>query len=541
MTVRAVNTTIQNRTKQAKLASTHVLPRHHVDSPDVSAFLLSIAEAEAPKEQVLFSIGVALLGASTNPAVDSFLSGFNTEVLEIEGIPHNAFDLLGSCYQYLNSKAENLEKGSFYTGRAIATDFVSDLSFSDGETILDPACGSGAFLFHSSAPPEQIVGIDCDPLAIMIAKFNYFIKFPDAGEPKLFCDDFFAWYGANADVSFDYVIGNPPFGATLDLSQIPSQFVRSGESFSYFIEFSFELLKEGGVMRFLVPESLLNVKRHTDIRDFLLDYANVSRIKRYPGKFAGVMSDMYMLEITRGADDAVSFEADHLSVMPKSLYRQLKDRVFVQWRDQDLEIVEHVRERGVHDLKSSTFGLGVVTGDNKSKLLSEPIPGAEPIYTGKEVERFRLLPPRNYLVFDRKTLQQVAPDEIYRWPEKLVYQTISKVIKVAMDSTGSLTSNSANIVIPSIPGYDTRAVMAFLNSPLYSFLYLKLFGGVNKIGKEHLRALPFPALDSSTGALISAMVKEVERGEPTDDLDTFIVEQVFGLNRSTLAYISKQV
>jgi len=539
--VRAVNTTIQNRTKQAKLASTHVLPKHHVDSPDVSAFLVSIAEIEAPKEQILFSIGVALLGASTNPAVHSFLSDVSFEVLEIEGIPHGAFDLLGSCYQYLNSKAENLAKGSFYTGREIATDFVSDLTFRNGETILDPACGSGAFLFRSSAPPEQIVGVDCDPIAIMIAKFNYFIKYPDADKPKLFCDDFFAWYGANGDASFDYVIGNPPFGANLDLSLIPSQFVRSGESFSYFIEFSFELLRPGGIMRFLVPEALLNVKRHTDIRDFLLNYANVSRIKRYPGKFAGVMSDMYMIEISRGDDETVTFEADHLSVMPKALYRQLKDRVFVQWSDRDLDIVEHVRERGLHDLKSSTFGLGVVTGDNTTKLLSEPAPGAEPIYTGKEVERFNLLTPRKFLVFDRKALQQVAPDEIYRSTEKLVYKTISKSLKFARDSSGALTTNSANILIPSIPGYDARTVMALLNSPLYSFLYIKLFGGVNKIGKEHLMALPFPALDPGTQGTISALVEEIERGEPTDELDFFIFEQVFGLSRTTLGYISEQI
>ena len=85
---------------------------------------------------------------------------------------------------------ENLEKGSFYTGPEIAIDFVNDLDFSSGQIIFDPACGSGAFLFNSNAPAEQIVGVDVDPIAIMIAKLNYFIKFPKAKSPNLFCDDF---------------------------------------------------------------------------------------------------------------------------------------------------------------------------------------------------------------------------------------------------------------------------------------------------------------------------------------------------------------
>jgi hypothetical protein len=73
----------------------------------------------------------------------------------------------------------------------------------------------------------------------MIAKFNYFIKFPNAGYPNIFCEDFFIWYSKNTKIIADwdtiYLIGNPPYGATLNLSNINSSHITSGESFSYFI------------------------------------------------------------------------------------------------------------------------------------------------------------------------------------------------------------------------------------------------------------------------------------------------------------------
>jgi type I restriction-modification system DNA methylase subunit len=301
------NTTVQNRSKQERLSLEHTIPAQNVKSSEVADFLQGLLTRSETKEQILFSLGCALLKNKTNPAAQRFLSEYNYEVVAIENIPVREFDLLGSTYQFLNTKLENLEKGSFYTGSDIAKDFVRDLDFSSGQIIFDPACGSGAFLFNSEASAEQIVGVDFDPIAIMIAKFNYFIKFPDAEAPKLYCRDFFEWYQENRDEKYDYIIGNPPYGATVDITKIPSKYVTSGESFSYFIEFCNELLKEKGLFRFLLPESILNVKRHTDIRDFILDHTNLKRIKQYTKKFSGVMSDVYMLEMNCDNDDDVVF------------------------------------------------------------------------------------------------------------------------------------------------------------------------------------------------------------------------------------------
>jgi SAM-dependent methyltransferase len=532
------NTTVQNRSKQERLNNSHTIPSHYIEGSGVSKFLSGLLELEASKEEILYSIGVELLPNKTNPAIKKLLKEYQTELIEIANIPKDEFDLLGSAYQFLNSKMENLEKGSFYTGGDVARDFVEDLSFSNGEVILDPACGSGSFLFRSSAPAEQIYGVDADPVAIMIAKLNYFQKFPDAKYPNIFCEDFFDWFASHEDERFDYIIGNPPYGANLDLAKIPSQYINSGESFSFFIEFGYWLLKPDGVFRYLLPESILNVKRHTDVRNFILKHTNLKRIKKYSKKFAGVMSDVYMIELNHKKSKNVIFEDGSETLIPKTIFANLKNQIFVNLNKNDIGIIEKVELLQGSDLSHSVFGLGVVTGDNKTKLFQTQSDSMEPIYTGKEVEKYKLLPPRNYLVFDRSNLQQVAPDEIYRAPIKLIYQTISKYLKVAIDTSGSLSSNSANIIIPNVNGVDPYTILGLLNSDLYSYLHLKLFGGVNKIAKENLMALPLPKLTADQDRKINKLVLNAIETGNDQDLQVYVNKEIFELTSSEIAHIA---
>ena len=533
------NTTIQNKTKLNKLSNQHLIPSHCISNIEVHEFLKSIIELDHSKESILFSIGCELVRGNTNPYLKQFLSEYSFPMVKIENIPYDEFDLLGSTYQYLNSKKENLERGLFYTDYKIAKDFVNDLDFSKNQLILDPSCGSGSFLFNSNASSHQIFGVDNDPIACMIAKFNYFIKFPDGNYPNIFCDNFFDWYTKHKGIQFDYVIGNPPYGANLNLKNIYSSHVISGESFSYFIEIGFTLLEDKGIMRYLLPESILNVKKHYDIRKFILNDTNLNKIKKYQTKFAGVMSDLYMLEITndKNNSDLTFIDNNKSTRISKTIFKSLKNSVITNFNQKDITIIQKVTDIQGHNLSNSIFGLGVVTGNNKEKLFDNPTDNSEPIYSGKEVTKYKLLPPKKHIVFDRNNLQQVAPDNIYRAPQKLIYKTINKHIKIAIDDTQSLTTNSANIIIPNIIGLDIYAIMGILNSQLYSYLNIKLFGGVNKVAKENLQKLPLPKISNKQNLYIKELVMKVM--ETSDDyyLQNYIHKNIFGLSDSEIEYI----
>lgn len=541
-TKRALNTTSQNRKKQLRIRSEHIVPKHGVvSSSQTSRFLEEVSRITAPKEAILYALGKRLVGRNTNPAYMSFVEEYHYDDIELPLPPTSEIDLLGVTYQFLNSKLENLSKGSFYTGIHIARDLVSGLKFDRGQTIMDPSCGSGMLLLTSDAAPEQLIGIDNDPIAVMIAKFNYFVKFPDAPSPRIFLDDFFQWSLAHRESKFSYIVGNPPYGAELDLDFVKSRYIKTSESFSLFLECAVMHLDRNGVLRFLVPEALLNVKRHKDIRDFLLEHVDLNLIKRYKGGFHGVMSSIFRLDVmgSHAKSEMVRFIDSEDSLVPKRLFAMLKDHIFSELTSMDIKIIDKVHARCESTLKGSIFGLGVVTGDNASRLLEVPTGEAECIFTGKDVDFFTLRPCQNYLVFERASLQQVAPDYIYRAPEKIVYKTISKRLKVAVDYTGALTTNSANIIIPKVAHNNTVSIAALLNSTLYSFLNVKLFGGVNKVARGNLENLPIPFLTDQQLADLAQLVAEFQ-GDFTR-LDEYVCFEIFDLTLDELQHVIRAV
>jgi len=153
------NTTVQNRSKQLRLSSEHILPVHSIKQRKSTAFLQSLLNLDAPKEQILFSIGRHLLKDNRNPAVKNFLAGYDYKPIVIENVPENEVDLLGAAYQFLNSKKENLEKGSFYTSSEIADDFVGDLDFSSGQVIFDRPAGLVHFYFVQTHHQNRFSGL----------------------------------------------------------------------------------------------------------------------------------------------------------------------------------------------------------------------------------------------------------------------------------------------------------------------------------------------------------------------------------------------
>lgn len=286
-------------------------------------------------------------------------------------------------------------------------------------------------------------------------------------------------------------------------------------------------------MRFLFPEAILNVKSHKAVRDFALE-KGLSAVTLYDALFSGVTTRYVDLVCRPGRRTdafvvrAAGKDADELGareelIVPKSAVFETRNHVINFWTAEDLAIVRRVKALGAYDLMGSIWGLGIVTGDNKGKLLSEPFLGTEPIYTGKEIKPYRLRPARQHIVFDRQRLQQAAPDAIYRAPEKLVYKFILKRLVFAYDAEGSLCLNSANILIPSAPSMGIKTVMTFLNSSVFQFLHAKIFGEV-KVLKGNLTGFPFPHVSEEIDARLTRLANDVLAGDDAkrDEIDALV-------------------
>lgn len=69
----------------------------------------------------------------------------------------------------MQTEGEKNVKGSYYTPKDVVIDMVKDIKLSPEDKVLDPCCGGGVFLLNiPNIRPEQIYGVDLDPIAVTI-------------------------------------------------------------------------------------------------------------------------------------------------------------------------------------------------------------------------------------------------------------------------------------------------------------------------------------------------------------------------------------
>ena len=101
----------------------------------------------------------------------------------------------------------------------------------------------------------------------------------------------------------------------------------------------------------------------------------------------------------------------------------------------------------------------------------------------------------NYIHFAPEKFQQVAPTEMYRAKEKLLYRFIAEVPVFTYDNQQTLSLNSCNILIPQIEDMDIKYVLAILNSSVAAYFINKKYNSV-KLLRSHIESLPIPMISA---------------------------------------------
>jgi type I restriction enzyme M protein len=139
---------------------------------------------------------------------------------------HCKADILGQAYEYLIKKFADLtnkKAGEFYTPRAVVTLMVRILAPKAGETIYDPACGTGGMLLEALHYVKEhggdehlmlgkLYGQEKNLTTSSIARMNLFLH--GAEDFHIERGDTLrlpAFYSGDSLATFDCVIANPPF------------------------------------------------------------------------------------------------------------------------------------------------------------------------------------------------------------------------------------------------------------------------------------------------------------------------------------------
>lgn len=215
--------------------------------------------------------------------------------------------LFGDIYEQILRDLQGAgNAGEYYTPRAVTQFAVDMVNPQLGETILDPACGTGGFLACSIEhirskqvkKPDQerqlqesIRGVEKKPLPHLLCVTNMIVHGIDV-PTGIHHDNTLSrpLRDIGAKDRVDVIVTNPPFGGMEEdgiENNFPTEF-RTRETAELFLVLIIEMLKDGGRAAIVLPDgTLFGEGIKTRVKERLLTECDLHTIVRLPkGVFA---------------------------------------------------------------------------------------------------------------------------------------------------------------------------------------------------------------------------------------------------------------
>ena len=196
--------------------------------------------------------------------------------------------------------------GIYYTDIDLSLRIIEFLKIPTNASILDPCCGTGNFIISAKhLGYSNLYGSDIDKGAVDFCKNNSGISnihiidsLSNSGDLVL------KKIGLREKV--DCVVGNPPYvpiSKDITINTSDYLFLRnvkdSGSNlFIAAIYRAFELVKDGGVISYIIPKNFLHVSSYSILRRFLLREKRIKSIIDLGAYFKNVRGEQIVLTIT---------------------------------------------------------------------------------------------------------------------------------------------------------------------------------------------------------------------------------------------------
>lgn len=248
-------------------------------------------------------------------------------------------DVMGQAYEYLIKKFADMTKdsaGEFYTPRAVVRLMVRILDPKPGETIYDPACGTGGMLIESMRHINdnnmvlgRLFGQEKNITTASIARINLFlhgandfnIQRGDTLRNPLFIE-------SDHLQRFDCVVANPPFsleewGAEFwehdpygrNIFGVPSD--KNGD-YAWLQHMVCSMSKDKGRMGVILPQGVLFKQEFSSIRRKMVESGLLDTVIQLPvNLFYGTQLGPCILILRQGKTDELVRFVDASSIFKK--------------------------------------------------------------------------------------------------------------------------------------------------------------------------------------------------------------------------------
>ncbi|MCL4333702.1 MAG: N-6 DNA methylase [Candidatus Thermoplasmatota archaeon] len=429
--------------------------------------------------------------------------------------------------------------------------------------ILDPACGSGSFLIRAYKELESywkqttdfaqtkldseefyskkveilknnIFGVDLDPKAVEITQLNLLLQISESkqrlpilqnnikignsliDDPNV-TDKAFKWEEEFPEIikngGFDIVIGNPPYVQLsmegLLQSEEREYLIKRFESsmgrlntFGFFIRLGIDLLKEGGILGFIVPNTILTQDYYEELRKMILNSCKINSIVNFldlPFKNA-IVENVILISIKTSSKEK---RRDNLvkiygigrnfnffkqnEIQQNTFFDNNKTSFGIFWDKSALSLKQKI-EQGSRPLSNFLeINQGIALKHDRSRYISKDKidDSYKPILDGRNINRYLLSWDGNYLRYDLEAIHSSKREEIFNTSEKILFRRVGRSLIATFDNKKFYALNTL-VVMNKKPRNELNILyfLAIFNSKLMNYYYRTFLKSTKRIFSE---------------------------------------------------------
>jgi len=463
-------------------------------------------------------------------------------------------------------RASHRSAGAYYTGELLTGYMLRQAKRyqPQARSVIDPACGAGAFLrasVHAYGDQlDRLTGWDLDSLPLLLCRKTV----PQA---DLVQKDALLSGGAEA---YDLCLGNPPYissglrgavnhGAE-QLRALRERYPHSAEfklnTYPLFVERGLELLRPGGVLGFVLPDSFLTGRYFSGMRRLLLGHTllELTLIRQDFWEYGRVGQSVVLF-----VRKAPAGPEHRVRVRICGSPAELSTATGVDLPIPDIVWGPLHRFRLVPD--SETLGFlkrmetghalgdwvrsysGMIGRQGQASLITSPDgegnagPVGRLLRSGREIDRYRISWDGAYVRLDPALLKSGGNRAYYERPKLLLRQTADS-LRAVFDPDGFYCLNNIHLLVPARPDTNLRAILALVNSSALGRYYQALTMEAGRlyaqVDLDILERLPVPTIPKRSASALERLVKLRESAAPEEAarLDVQIdtrVNRLYGL------------
>ena len=426
-------------------------------------------------------------------------------------------------------------------------------------TIIDPACGSGAFLnealnflidehkyideleakltgssiafaYHSESILENnLFGVDLNEESVEIAKLSLWLRTAEPNrklndlsnnikcgnslidDAEIAGDKAFNWEKEFPQIfakgGFDVVIGNPPYVLCQpsNTNETTLNFYKSFEVASYkidlfhlFFERGTNILRDGGELGFITPNTYLSNKYIQKLRNFILKNTFIEKVINYNEIVfvdAGVDVATLILTKDKSKNENIKIynsergELKFITTKSQNSWYEDEEQVFNLKNDFFFEFKDCIK---LEEIGNTYFGIQAY--DRKSSISDRKInENYISIIDGADIVRFQYSIPNKYFNYLFENIKSGGDLNVYS-QDRIVISQIGQSPKIGFCEKGILTSNTIYNLFLKDSRFSLKYILAILNSQLIKSYWLSKYNDNKdlfpKIKGYQLKQLP---------------------------------------------------